>query len=75
MKTSRQKLDGVRTLAIKLYEAGQEAKRKQPEEIWGNSRSLSWRDLPSETVAVWDAVAICAYDEFNRNAKAGALRT
>lgn len=48
----------VRTLAIKLFEAGQAAKRKQPRDIWGN---LSvWDDLPSESVAVWDAIAICA---------------
>ncbi len=71
----KQKLDEVRTLAIKLYEAGQEAKRKQPEEIWGSSRTLEWRDLPSETVAVWDAVAICAYDELKwQNAQAQSRR-
>jgi hypothetical protein len=56
----KQKLDEVRTLAIKLYEAGQKEKRKQPKEIWGDT---TWRDLPSESVAVWDAVAICAYAE------------
>jgi hypothetical protein len=62
----KQKLDEARTLAIKLYEAGQKAKRKQPSEIWGVGRETKWRDLPSESMAVWDAVAICAYDELKR---------
>ena len=57
----KQKLDEARTLAIKLYEAAQVEKRSQPKEIWGEGRFTKWRDLPSESVAVWDAVAICAY--------------
>src|SRR6185436_8133591 len=59
----KQKLDEVRTLAIKLYEAGQATKRKQPKEIWGSDRDRAWCDLPSESVAVWDAVAILAYKQ------------
>jgi hypothetical protein len=57
----KQQLDEVRTLAIKLFQAGQHEKMKQPKEIWGDNRLLNWRDLPSESVAVWDAVALCAY--------------
>jgi hypothetical protein len=53
-----QKLDEVRTLAVKLFEASQKEKRSQPLEIWGESANLKFRDLPSESVAVWDAVAI-----------------
>ena len=56
-----QKLDEARMLAIKLFNAGQKEKRKQPKEIWGNWALQEWRDLPSESVAVWDAIAICAY--------------
>lgn len=56
----KQKLDEVRTLAIKLFEAGQAEKRRQPKEIWGGNIQ-TWRDLPKESVAVWDAIAICAY--------------
>jgi hypothetical protein len=56
----KQKLDEVRTLAIKLFEAGQEEKRKQPPEIWGTI--TDYRDLPSESVDVWDAVAIRALE-------------
>lgn len=55
----KQKLDEARTLAIKLFEAGEAEKRKQPKHIWGG-------DLPSESVAVWDAIAICAYRELKR---------
>lgn len=60
----KQQLDEVRTLAIKLYEAGKKEKQKQPKYIWG--RVLQWRDLPSETIAVWDAVAICAYKNLRK---------
>ena len=59
----KQELDEVRTLAVKLYEAGQKEKRKQKPEIWGSDRDRKFRDLPSESVAVWDAVALAAYDE------------
>jgi len=52
----------IRTLAIKLYEAGQKRKRKQPTEIWGEGRNTTWQDLPSESADVWDAVAICAFE-------------
>lgn len=62
----KQELDEVRTLAIKLYEAGQKEKRKQAKEIWGDT-DRTWRDLPSESVAVWDAVAICAYQQLKRH--------
>jgi hypothetical protein len=57
----KQQLDAARTLAIKLFEAGEAEKRKQPK-IWGVTRK--WRDLPSESVKVWDAIAVCAYDHF-----------
>jgi hypothetical protein len=57
----KQELDEIRTLAIALFEAGESEKRKQPKHIWGETRSF--RDLPSESVAVWDAVAICAYKQ------------
>ncbi len=62
----KQKLDEARTLAIKLFEAGQEAKRKFPPEIFGDDAFRQWRDLPSESVAVWDAVAICAFRKLNK---------
>lgn len=55
----KQQLDEVRTLAIMLFKASEEKKREFPQHIWGAPRS--WDDLPSESVAVWDAVAICAY--------------
>lgn len=58
---AKQKLDEVRTLAIKLFKASQAEKRQQPPEIWG--RVCEWVDLPSESVAVWDAIAICALKE------------
>lgn len=57
----KQKLDEVRTLAVKLFEAGQRQKRKQPVGIWGSAdRDRTFDDLCSESVAVWDAVAITA---------------
>lgn len=59
----KQELDEVRTLAVKLYEAGQAEKRKQKPGIWGSGSSLKFRDLPAESVAVWDAIALCAFDE------------
>lgn len=62
----KQKLDEARTLAIKLYEAGQKVKRSQPAHIWGRPL-IGWRDLPSESVAVWDAVAIEAYRLLRRH--------
>jgi len=58
-----QKLDKARTLAIKLFEASEAEKSKHPIEVWGTHRTRKWSDLPSESVAVWDAVAICAYRE------------
>lgn len=64
----KQELDEARTLAIKLFEAGESEKRKQPKNIW-NGQIRTWRDLPSESVAVWDAIALCAFDHF-RNRKA-----
>jgi hypothetical protein len=56
----KQKLDALRTLAVKLYEAGQVEKRKQRPEIWGADRDRKFRDLPSESIAVWDAIALAA---------------
>ena len=61
----KQKLDEVRMLAIKLFEAAEAEKRKHPEYVWGLT-GRRWRDLPSESVAVWDAVAICAYKAIQR---------
>jgi hypothetical protein len=34
-----------------------------------------WRDLPIESVAVWDAVAICAYRQLRRHNAAGKPQT
>ena len=56
----KQKLDEVRTLAVKLFEAGQVQKRKQGAEIWAEAGHSKFRDLPSESIAVWDAIAITA---------------
>ena len=61
------KLDDARTLAIQLYEAGQKEKRRQPKGIWGYDSRRNWRDLPSESMAVWDAIAICAYQQLRRH--------
>ena len=62
----KQQLDECRTLAIKLYEAGQQEKRKQKPEIWGSDRDRRWRDLPSESVAVWDAIALAAFKHIRK---------
>lgn len=43
-----------------LFEAGQRVKLLQPAYIWGSNRNLKFQDLPSESVAVWDAVALSA---------------
>ena len=59
-KYMKQKLDEVRTLAVRLFEAGQIEKRKHSEDIWGAQSRLKFRDLPSESVAVWDAIALAA---------------
>jgi hypothetical protein len=56
----KQKLDEARTLAIKLYNASRKEMLSQPKSIWGRPL-CKFRDLPSESVAVWDAVAIRAY--------------
>jgi hypothetical protein len=56
--TMRQKLDEVRTLAVALFEAAQQARRKQPPEIWGDAANRKFRDLPSESVDVLDAMAM-----------------
>jgi hypothetical protein len=66
-KLMKQKLDEVRTLAVALFEAGQRAKRKQPLEIWGPSRDLKFRDMPSETVEVMDAMALEAIKRTRKN--------
>ena len=65
----KQELDEIRTLAIKLHEAGQKEKRRQPRHIWMDSADRQWRDLPSESVAVWDAIAICAYQQLRQRQK------
>lgn len=63
----KQKLDQVRTLAIKLFEAAQKVKRSHPKGIWG--QIPEWRDLPSESVAVWDAIAIEAFRQLRKPVK------
>ncbi len=57
----KQNPDEIRKLAIKLFEAHQKKKRVQGRGIWGNDGNREWTDLPSESVDVWDAVAIEAY--------------
>lgn len=59
-KRTKQTLEDVRTLAIKLYNASRKEMLSQPKHIWGRPL-CKFRDLPSESVAVWDAVAIRAY--------------
>lgn len=56
----KQETDQIRNLAVKLYEAGQKQKRKQFFNIWGLDAKRKHYDLPSEMVAVWDAVALAA---------------
>ena len=63
----KQKLDEIRTLAIKLHRASEAEKMKQPKAIWGQSKARVWRDLPSESVDVWDAVAMEAYKRLRRS--------
>lgn len=65
-KKCKQQLDEARTLAIQLFEAGEAEKRKQPKHIW-EGQTRTWRDLPSESVAVWDAIAIEAYRRLRHN--------
>jgi hypothetical protein len=60
----KQRPDKIRTLALKLFEACQKKKRSQGKEIWGDI--AEWRDLPSESVAVWDAIARRAYNQLRR---------
>lgn len=55
----KQKRDEVRTLAVALHKEFESEKQKQNiKDFWG--RLKTWRDLPDESVAVWDAVAKCA---------------
>jgi hypothetical protein len=61
----KQQLDECRTLAIKLFESGEAIKRKQPKHIW-DGQTRAWRDLPSESVDVWDAISLCAFDYFRK---------
>ena len=61
----KQQLDECRTLAIKLFEAGKAEKHKQPKHIW-EGQTRTWRDLSSESVAMWDAIARCAFDHFRK---------
>jgi len=58
----KQKLDAVRTLAIQLYKAGQREKSKYVPD----GTPVDWRNLESETVAIWDAVAIEAYKQLRK---------
>lgn len=69
----KQQLDECRTLAIKLFEAGEAEKRRQPKNIWGN-QIRTWRELPTESVAVWDAIALCAFDYFGKARRATIVR-
>lgn len=69
MPKCKQQLDEARTLAIQLFNAGEAEKRKQPKHIWGG-QLREWRDLPSESVAVWDAIAIEAYRRLRHNDQA-----
>lgn len=62
-KECKQQLDEVRTLAIKLFDAGQRQKRKHGSEIWGESINQTWRDLPSESVEFWDAMATYVHQQ------------
>ncbi len=65
----KQKLDEIRTLAIELFEAGQVEKRKQSRYIWGSGADLKFRDLPIESVGIWDAVALHAYKKLKKPCK------
>jgi len=65
----KQKMDEVRTLAIKLYKAGQKEKRKASKSAWGRGSFIEWKDLRSESVAVWDAVATASFCHFNGKIK------
>lgn len=60
-----QELDEIRTLAIQLFNASRRQKKKHGPHIW---QDTEWRDLPSESVEVWDAVAKEAYKRL-RNAR------
>jgi hypothetical protein len=67
-KFMKQKLDELRTLAVNLFEAGQREKRAQPPSIWSNG-DLQFRDLPSESVKYWDAIAAEAYKRLRGKSK------
>lgn len=62
----KQSLDRLRTLAVELFEAGQREKRKQPPHIWGENRFLKFSELPTESIALWDAVALAALVSIRR---------
>lgn len=64
-----EKLDEVRTLAIQLYNANLRRKKKHGPYIWG--RPTEWRDLPSESVEVWDAVALEAIKRLRKAKELG----
>ena len=57
-------MGSTESLAIKLFNASEAQKRKQPKGTWGTPRK--WRDLPSESVAVWIAVATAAIRHVNK---------
>lgn len=59
MNASKAGILEVRMLAIKLFEAARTEKIKQGEEIWGRDLP-GWHYQPSESVAMWEAVARCA---------------
>lgn len=60
----KQRLDEVRTLAIRLFNAGRRQKQKHGPHIWDDTK---WKDLPSESVEVWDAVAMEAIRRLRRH--------
>ncbi len=57
-----QKLDELRTLAIALFEACEKKKAEHGPDIWGGEHPQDWRNAPTETVEVWEAVARVAFD-------------
>lgn len=65
----RQQLDELRTLAINLFKAAEAEKLKHPKGTWGDGAPREFRDLPSESVDVWDAIAMEAYKQLRRKSK------
>lgn len=67
-KRCNQQLDAVRKLAIQLFNAGEAEKRRQPKHIW-SGQLREWRDLPTESTAVWDSIATEAFRRLRHNDK------